>query len=361
MVVLLIRLMCIVGGGIGGYEVGELLRDHLMRNADARYHVAGFIISIIVCLGLGYVFGGVFGRYVARLLNRFEHAIQDIPGHQLMFGALGIIAGFIIAFFPSIIIFRSYPGWIASIFLFIIFGTVGYIIAVQKKDDLLEMFRPRSLLMASADGDGEKRGARILDTSSIIDGRILDICASGFMEGTLIVPRFVLNELQGIADSEDPLKRNRGRRGLDVLNSLQRQDRVEVVIEDRDYPEMAEVDAKLVMLARHLNLPILTNDFNLNKVAELQGARVLNINDLANALKPVVLPGEEIRINILKEGKEPGQGVGYLDDGTMVVVEGAKRFVGRSVSASVTSVLQTPAGRMIFAGLKDGNREKDKD
>jgi uncharacterized protein YacL len=358
MVVLLIRLMCIIGGGIGGYEVGELLRDHLMQNEYARYHVAGFIISIIVCLGLGYVFGGVFGRYVARLLSRFEHAIQDVPGHQLMFGALGIISGFIIAFFPSVIIFRSYPGWIASIFLFIIFGTVGYIVAVQKKDDLLEIFRPRASVLVSADDAGERAPARILDTSSIIDGRILDICASGFLEGALVVPRFVLKELQSIADSEDPLKRNRGRRGLDVLNSLQRQDRVEVIIEDRDYPEMAEVDAKLVMLARHLNMPILTNDFNLNKVAELQGVRVLNINDLANALKPVVLPGEEVRINILKEGKEPGQGVGYLDDGTMVVVEGAKRFVGRGVSATVTSVLQTPAGRMIFAGLKEKGDRK---
>jgi uncharacterized protein YacL len=353
MVVLLIRLLCIVSGGIGGYEVGGLLRDHLLQGAESRYHVIGFIISIIVCLGLGYVFGGIFGRYVARLLNRFEHAIQDVPGHQLMFGALGVISGFIIAFFPSVIIFRSYPGWIVSIFLFIIFGTVGYIIAVQKKDDLLEVFRPRaSYSVPSGEEVGPPR-AKILDTSTIIDGRILDVCASGFLEGSMIVPRFVLKELQGIADSEDPLKRNRGRRGLDVLNSLQRQDRVEVVIEERDYPELAEVDAKLVNLARHLNLPILTNDFNLNKVAELQGARVLNINDLANALKPVVLPGEEISISILKEGKEAGQGVGYLDDGTMVVVEGGKRFVGKQVTATVSSVLQTPAGRMIFAGLKE--------
>lgn len=356
MVVLLVRLMCMIAGGIGGYEIGELIQNELAQNASTRYHVFGFILSIIILVGIGYVVGGVLGRYIARLINRFEHAIQDVPGYQLMFGAFGIIAGFIIALFPSVIsvvVFRSYGAWIAAVFLFIICGTGGYIIAVQKKDDLLGVFRPPSApLINLQEGEGGP-SAKLLDTSVIIDGRILDIAASGFLEGAMIVARFVLDELQAVADSADALKRNRGRRGLDILNSLQRQNRVEVVIEDRDFPEVKEVDTKLILLARHLNVPILTNDFNMNKVAEIQGARVLNINELANALKPAMLPGEEFTLTILKEGKEPGQGVGYLDDGTMVVVDQAKRFIGRPVEAAVTSVLQTPAGRMIFASLKE--------
>ncbi len=353
MVVLAIRLIFMLAGGMGGYEIGELVRDNYLKNVNPDYHFVGFIVPIIVLVGLGYVIGGVTGRYVARLLNRFEHAIQDVPGYELMFGAMGIIAGFLIAFLPSIVLFRSYPGWIFALLLYVIFGVVGYVVAVQKKDELLEIFRPRHPSPAAGGKDDNYRSAKILDTSVVIDGRIVDICQSGFLEGTLVVPRFVLNELQAIADSEDTLKRNRGRRGLDILNSLQRQDRVEIEIVNQDYPELADVDSKLINLARHLNLPILTNDFNLNKVAELQGARVLNINELANALKPVVLPGEEITITLLKEGKEPNQGVGYLDDGTMVVVEGGKRLVGKEVDAQVTSVLQTPAGRMIFASLKD--------
>ncbi len=355
MVVLMIRLMCMIAGVVGGYEIGELLQDSVWPETATRYHVLGFFLSIIILLGLGYVIGGVLGRYVARLITRFEHAVQDVPGYQLMFGTFGIIAGFIIALFPSVIcmmIFESF-GWIIALFLFVICGTVGYIIAVQKKDDLLEVFRPRGLPLVSLKGGEEEKNAKLLDTSVIIDGRILDICASGFMEGTMILARFVLNELQNVADSADSLKRSRGRRGLDVLNSLQRQDRIEIVIEDRDFPEIREVDSKLIMLARHLNVPILTNDFNMNKVAELQGARVLNINELASALRPVVLPGEEFSLSILKEGKEQGQGVGYLEDGTMVVVENGKKFVGKRVDATVTSVLQTPAGRMIFAGLKE--------
>ncbi len=356
MVVLLIRLMCMIAGGIGGYEIGELIRNELAQDASARYHVFGFIISIIVLVGIGYVAGGVLGRYVARLINRFEHAIQDVPGYQLMFGAFGIIAGFIIALFPSVIsvvVIRSYGTWVAAAFLFVICGTAGYIIAVQKKDDLLEVFRPSGVPLLNLREGEAGASSKLLDTSVIIDGRILDIAASGFLEGALIVARFVLNELQAVADSTDALKRNRGRRGLDILNSLQRQDRVEVIIEDRDFPEVKEVDSKLILLARHLNVPILTNDFNMNKVAEIQGARVLNINELANALKPAMLPGEEFTLTILKEGKEPGQGVGYLEDGTMVVVDRARRFVGRPVEAAVTSVLQTPAGRMIFASLKE--------
>jgi uncharacterized protein YacL len=199
---------------------------------------------------------------------------------------------------------------------------------------------------------------KILDTSVIIDGRIADITETGFVEGTLIIPQFVLNELQHIADSSDSIKRTRGKRGLEVLHHIQKQAIVDVRIVDKDYPAIKEVDSKLIELAKEIHGTIVTNDSNLNKVAELQGIQVLNINELANSIKPVVLPGEEINVKILKEGKETGQGVAYLDDGTMIVVDNGKRHMGKTIDVVVTSVLQTPAGRMIFARLKEeANRE----
>jgi len=193
---------------------------------------------------------------------------------------------------------------------------------------------------------------RILDTSVIIDGRIADICDTGFVEGTLIVPRFVLDELQYIADSSDSVKRARGRRGLDILNRMQRSTGIYIDVVDHDFPKIKGVDAKLIALAKKTNGKIITNDFNLNKVAELQGIKILNVNELANALKPVVLPGELMTVKIIKDGKEPGQGVAYLDDGTMIIVDNAQKYQGANVEALVTSVLQTTAGRMIFSELK---------
>ena len=354
MVVLVVRLIFMIFGGIAGYELGELFRTTYLESLDPAYYIIGFIVSIIVCVGLGYVIGGAAGRYIAKLLNRFEHSIQDIPGTDLLMGAIGIIAGFLIAFLPSVVLFRFEYGWVFALIIYAVCGVLGYVVAVQKKSDLISFFRPSMGQSDSLDKGLEvSQPSRILDTSVIIDGRISDICHTGFLEGEIVLPRFVLNELQGIADSEDPLKRNRGRRGLDVLNALKRQDRVEIRIEEQDFPEMGAVDSKLVALAKALNIPVMTNDYNLNKIAELQGVRVLNINELANALKPVVLPGETMVINLIREGKEPGQGVGYLDDGTMVIVEGGKKLIGREVETTVTSVLQTPAGRMIFTSLKE--------
>lgn len=198
-----------------------------------------------------------------------------------------------------------------------------------------------------------KNQLKILDTSAIIDGRIADLCNTGFLEGVLIIPNFVLNELQKIADSADPLRRNRGRRGLDLLNKIQKENQVAIKIFDRDYEELTEVDTKLLRLARELEAKVVTNDFNLNKVAELYGVQVLNINELSNAIKPVVLPGEEMSVHVLRDGKEYGQGIGYLEDGTMIVVEGGKNYIGLDIEILVTSVLQTSAGRMIFAKPKD--------
>jgi uncharacterized protein YacL len=193
-----------------------------------------------------------------------------------------------------------------------------------------------------------KRSHKILDTSVIIDGRISDVCAAGFLDGVLVIPQFVLRELQQVADSPDPLKRNRGRRGLDILQKMQKMATVIVQIVDDDFPRVRDVDMKLIELAKSYEAKIVTNDFNLNKIAQLQGVEVLNINELANALKPIVLPGETMRVFILKEGKEYNQGVAYLDDGTMVVVDNARKMISKTIDISVTSVLQTTAGKMIF-------------
>lgn len=202
-------------------------------------------------------------------------------------------------------------------------------------------------------GNHRMRSLKILDTSVIIDGRVADICETGFLEGTLLVPQFVLKELQQIAGSSDALKRNRGRRGLDILQRMQANIDIDIRIVDNDFPKIREVDAKLVALGKALKGKVLTNDYNLNKVAELQGVTVLNVNQLANAVKPVVLPGEVMHVYVMKEGKEYGQGVAYLDDGTMVVIDNARKYLGKNIDVAVTSVLQTTAGRMIFTRLQD--------
>ena len=230
----------------------------------------------------------------------------------------------------------------------ILFSYLGIVTILRGQDEFSLMI---PFVRLDAKGSGEE--LILLDTSVIIDGRIADIANTHFLGGTLILPRFVLKELQLISDSSDPLKRNRGRRGLDVLNSIRENPNITVKIHEMDFPEFNTVDAKLVKMAQVIEAKVFTNDYNLNKVAELQGVKVLNINDLANALKPVVMPGEEMETKILKEGKEHEQGVAYLDDGTMVVVDGGRRRIGQTVRVTITSVLQTQAGRMIFAKLSD--------
>ncbi|HUU38567.1 MAG TPA: PIN domain-containing protein [Candidatus Desulfaltia sp.] len=237
------------------------------------------------------------------------------------------------------------------IFFLIIMPYIGFLVGAQKS----EWLNPAHLFRFFK----EKRGGRsykILDTSVIIDGRITDLCDTGFIEGTLVIPQFVLKELQFVADSADSLKRQRGRRGLDVLNHLQKSSQISVVIWEMDFPEIRDVDSKLIELARQLDAKLVTNDVNLNKVAKLRGIAVLNINELANALRPVVLPGESMRIFILKEGKEKDQGVGYLDDGTMVVVDNSRRMIGQNIDITVTSVLQTTVGKMIFGRYNEEAR-----
>ncbi len=237
----------------------------------------------------------------------------------------------------------------------IIFSYLGAITILRGQDEFTLMI---PFLTLDTKGSGEE--LILLDTSVIIDGRIADICKTHFLSGKFILPRFVLKELQLIADSSDPIKRNRGRRGLDVLNKIKANPNVQVKINEMDFPEFSTVDAKLVKMGQVLSAKVFTNDFNLNKVAELQGVKVLNINELANALKPIVMPGELMQVKILKDGKEPDQGVAYLDDGTMVVVDNGRRRIGQTLNVSITSVLQTQAGRMIFARPADESDRGDR-
>lgn len=279
--------------------------------------------------------------------------VQDLSTAEFVAAVLGLLVGLMLGLLlglPLANIEGPLGTWLPlGISLFMGLGMMG--LTVAKRDDLIAAAEGAGIIRrAGAEPDARAGGPWIVvDTSVLIDGRIAEIVESGFIVGTLVVPRFVLEELQHIADSSDTLRRNRGRRGLEILSRMQHDPRTTIEIADDAAPGVAEVDAKLVELAKGRSRLVLTNDFNLNRVAELQGVRVMNINSLANAVKPAVLPGEELRIKVIQEGKEAGQGVGFLDDGTMVVVEGGARLIDRDLDVSVTRVLQTVAGRMIFA------------
>jgi len=284
------------------------------------------------------------------LTVRIESRLQRLPAQDVLVGSLGLIVGLLIANLLGLALVRiPLVGSFLPAAGSVVFGYLGLSLAMKKREELSSLFGFRRAGRDRA----EVARPKVLDTSVIIDGRIADICQTSFLEGTLVIPAFVLEELRHIADSSDTLKRNRGRRGLDVLNRIQKELGRPVEIYDRDLGADLDVDARLIKLAKLLGGAIVTNDYNLNKVAELQGVKVLNVNELANALKPMVLPGEEMAVYIIKDGKESGQGVAYLDDGTMIVVDGGKRHIGETIDVLVTSVLQTAAGRMIFARPKN--------
>ena len=279
----------------------------------------------------------------------FEIQVRKITLKRLIGAATGSILGILGAFLACLILARAFPGSASTIpflqvALLLWMAYVGLVVGASKGD----MLNLAALGGLFGGEDTTRTTFKILDTSVIIDGRIADIVETGFLDGSLVIPQFVLRELQLVADSADSLKRNRGRRGLDILQRIQKMTQLQVQIIEDDFPAIREVDMKLIELARLYNCKIVTNDFNLNKVAQLHGVEVLNINELANALKPIVLPGETMRVFILKEGKEYNQGVAYLDDGTMVVVDNARKMISRTIDISVTSVLQTTAGKMIF-------------
>ena len=338
-----------------------------------KLSIAGFL-SILFGAVAGAAVGFLLSPFFIRKIKGFavfvEAQLNKMPTHDVIAGAIGLLIGLIIAnllgyAFSKIPVVGEYIPVVFSIVL----GYLGIHIMIKKRSELVgifdfipkfmkEMVKIREAKQAAAPKapaveKNEQPSYKLLDTSVIIDGRIADICETGFLEGTLLIPVFVLEELQHIADSADALKRVRGRRGLDILQKIRQESRMKVKITEEDFEDIPEVDSKLVQLAQQVGGKIITNDFNLNKVAQLRGVEVLNINALSNAVKPVVIPGENMQVSIVKSGKEAGQGVAYLEDGTMIVVENGNRYMGENIEVEVTSALQTAAGRMIFAKPKN--------
>ena len=325
---ILIRLLFVFIGTLLGYYVSTQLGDQVSKTEGMAI---GFGVAVLIILteflfrrvSLKIILGGIIGFIVGLFsANIIAAPLKLVPLEKS-------IVNFIVLLMNAF------------------FGYMGVTIGIREG----ERFNPADIRKLFKGGSDEN--IKIMDTSVIIDGRIADVCETEFLDGTILIPQFILQELQHIADSSDSLKRARGRRGLDILHRIQKMGHMDVRITEDDFPKIREVDSKLVALARKLGAKVITNDFNLNKVAELQGVKVLNINDLSNALKPVALPGEGMRVFVLKEGKEAGQGVAYLDDGTMIVVENGRRYINKNVEVVVTSVLQTAAGRMIFTKLKE--------
>lgn len=329
---MIVRIILILACSISGYAIVYYTSES--NSTLIIKSVGGFIIGLLIALS-------VIG---------IEKEIRKLSLKVIIGGVAGMIIGLLIAlifgfglnFVSKIMENQQVLPWV---YLLItgIFGYLGLFLGSKKIEEFSFLNIEKNT----------RHDYRVLDTSVIIEGRIADICDSGFIEGDLIVPRFVLNELQFLADSSDSMKRLRGRRGLDVLNHMQKSSNINIEIVEQDFPKIKGVDGKLVALAKHLNAKLLTNDYNLNKVAQLQGVRVLNVNELANAMKPVVLPGEQMTVKIIREGKESGQGVGYLDDGTMIIVDSGQKMLNMNVDVIVTSVLQTTAGRMIFSEIKE--------
>lgn len=360
------RWILTVIGIAAGSGIANILINYFGINNLFGYELKGFNYIASIVLG-GLVTGIIIFLISPWIINltvvttkKVEKLLQGTPTSEIVVGIFGLLIGLIIAYLVSSGPINLIPiSWLAITLSIMLYGVMAYLgisISTKKREDLLNF---ANQIRRSSQKDKDKTVKpenrvmpKILDTSVIIDGRIADICKTGFVEGPLVIPSFVLEELRHIADSSDSLKRNRGRRGLDILNKIQNELEIPVEIIEKDFEELSEVDTKLLKLAQLMNGSVITNDYNLNKVAEFQRVSVLNINELANAVKPVVLPGEEMVVQIIKDGKESGQGVAYLDDGTMIVVDGGKKFIGETIGVVVTSVLQTAAGRMIFVKPK---------
>lgn len=345
-----------VGGALGliflpiFYELIDLSSNPWLNNV---------YVSVLLGAILLFALSFFLADYCVKLIRWLEDVLIKVPTGDLLFGTVGLIIGLILAYFVGVALERielpSITG-VVSFVISVILGYLGFQIGFRKREDILSLFMLSKQERKKTEAIKQEQTTvhyKLLDTSVIIDGRIADIALTGFVEGVFVVPQFVLTELQHIADSSDTLKRTRGRRGLDVLRRLQDERKTEVIITERDFEDVQEVDMKLVRLAKEMGGKIVTNDFNLNKVSELHNVHVLNINDLANAVKPVVIPGEMMQVLVIKDGKEHNQGLAYLDDGTMIVVEGGRNYIGQTIRVEVTSVLQTSAGRMIFAKPKE--------
>jgi uncharacterized protein YacL len=350
-IILMLRLSVMLVLAVGGWQLGRALPEWLPMGAlpGGVGYYPWFIAAV------GAVVGFVSAPAVTVIPYRAMRArLLHMPARALLMGVVGLLIGLVIAALLALPL-SLLPGLLGEVLPFVaavVLASVAATTMVLRDRDILALLG----LFVSRDAVRRKRSVVLLDTSVIIDGRIADICQAGFIQGTMLVPHVVLDELQHIADSPDLLRRNRGRRGLEILNRLQKEEGAPLEISEMDVPEIRDVDGKLVRLAQELDCPIITNDYNLNRVAELQGVRVLNINELANAVKVVVLPGETLSVRVIQEGKEAGQGVGYLDDGTMIVVEDGRRHMDTDVDIVVTRVLQTVAGRMIFGQPQNGRR-----
>lgn len=385
MVYKILRYVIALLVGIMGYMLTDNFMPVWEPIIDVKFWTMGFFgISIIkfLALALGGLIGALIGFVIAlpiinqglKLARRIESLLSRVPNQELMAGTAGLLFGLIIANLIGLAFYRvPIIGSYIPIILSAIFGYIGMrlasrkgpelyanwlqsrTVAKDKKKDVVPKDSEQAAIPVISEFESVSV-AKLLDTSVIIDGRIAELCETGFLEGPLVVPLFVLEELQHISDSADVLKRNRGRRGLDILQSMQQKEIIAIKVIADDFEDITEVDSKLMRLALDKKWKIVTNDFNLNKVASLQGIEVLNLNDLANALKPAMIPGEWIRVQVIKEGKEDNQGVAYLDDGTMIVIENGAQYVDTSIDVMVTSVLQTSAGRMIFARAK-GTKE----
>lgn len=350
---------------LSGFLVGVLIMYGLnswkiIEITNNKLKVAAFIGMGLLFALIFYLLSSTFLKKLNDVVSKAEAELTRIPSRDILFGSLGLLIGLMIANFLSkpiqdlpIPVFGSVFGTIISVALYFAFGYLGIRMALKGKEDFTDLItRQKTIRFEPENNKKVEENLKILDTSVIIDGRIIDIIRAGFIEGSIVLPTFVLEELQHIADSSDNLRRAKGRRGLDILKEIQEQKDVKVIIRSETYDEIKEVDTKLLSMAKDLKAVVITNDYNLNKVAGVRGIKVLNINELANAVKPVVIPGEEMNVTVIKDGKEANQGLGYLEDGTMIVVEDGKRLIGKNITVVVTSVLQTSAGKMIFVRPK---------
>ncbi|MBA3075128.1 MAG: PIN domain nuclease [Anaerolineae bacterium] len=354
------RILGMIGFAIGGAFWGKSWG--IAANVNATASTMSVDQYAFVIGSVGALVGLILTPYfTTRPMRALKKMLTTVSAQSLLSALVGLIAGLIVAALFSFPISLLPPpfGKILPFIAVLLFGYLGISLFVMRQADIFTIFSSLRAGSAAAPKEGAGGWADnrniLLDTSVIIDGRIADITRTGFLPGTLLIPRFVLNELQYIADSPDSMRRQRGRRGMEVLSALQKEPAMQVRISDIDVEGMREVDDKLVVLARQMRCPILTNDYNLNRVAELQGVTVLNINELANAVKSVLLPGEIMNIRVIQEGRESGQGVAYLDDGTMVVVENGREYMDKEITIMVTKVLQTAAGRMIFGRPEEPN------
>lgn len=360
------RIMFSVIGAILGISVLKLVLSVVdFTIGSSVFFIAVNVLVALLFAGIFYFLSGFIYKMMEDVFMKLEKYLEDLPPLSVAVGISGVIVGLILAFLAtkplsslSLPVVGNSIFVLLSIIIYLGFGLLGWRIASKYPDKYPQTFQKVKNVKISNRRENKKEiskdtSLKLIDTSVLIDGRILDIIKINFIEGKLIIPEFVLEELQHIADSPDDLKRERGRRGLDVVKEIKKNKDINLEISSKDFPEIKEVDSKLLKFAQDTGAKIFTNDYNLNKVADVQGITVLNINDLANAMKTKVLPGEIMEIEVIKEGKSRNQGVGYLEDGTMVVVEDGKDLIGKKINTTVTSVLQTSAGKMIFVRAKE--------